>query len=510
MSKQINILSVYVKDVLRAGEELVEPENVSSPPKRIHPNVKLFKGQHGKGYLISGDSTSNPFLAPCSPADGAVLEEILGNPGEQLSGGMIYSPHEKEKRQKKKVPLPSSSKEKSKKEGEVLINRPISSSQSRLLEVFDRVNNTSPFRMTPPPPKPHEVGHWYPQLSSGRITPPRDTSHKSTEGQRQRSTEPSLSRERRSTHHSQMHDELAQREKYRESSTPDQWWKSVTPRSNEPSRSQAVQWIKPEANPADLDTSPLFPAQSTLAELPPSITGDTYREGKSDPTDSLANFSKQIVSKTLLFLEQYRTASMEERPESAFPLPLPKPSSHAIQTSPLASSYSAKRALPPPPTALSSSEDVDGENSSQVNPTADSRSSIEPLQNKNMFFARGNITTLNISDRDAHFRKNDERDRPPVDDGARVPFRSLVGLPFKLEILQNEFEEKRIREMNLLTSSMKAKRHHKRSRRLKPTPNSIFTQVSNPLFEEHRPILPGPFKKNVCGDVFGTRRPKKR
>lgn len=508
MSKQINILSVYVKDVLRAGEEFLEPENVTTPPKRIHPNVKLFKGQHGKGYLIAGDSASNPFLAPCSPADGAVLEEILGNPGEQLSGGMTYVPREKRRRQKKKVPLTDASKEKSKKDGEILLNQPMSRSESRLLESFDRVNNTSPFKMTPPPPKPHEVGHWYRRLSSAGIPSPRVTSHTSSERRRQGSKQPSSSRERGASHYPQTHDELTQREKYQESSTPDKWWHSVTPRSNDSSRTQAIHWIKPETHPVALDSSPFVPTQSTPAELPSSITNDTYWPRKSDHTDSLANFSNQIVSKTLLFLEQYRIASLEERPEPLVPLPLPKTSLHAIRTSPLSSSYSAKRAVQPPLIAFSSSEDSGSNNSSQIIPIVDSGNPSEPLKTK--FFARGNITTLNISDRDANFRKNDERDRPPTNEGARVPFRSLVGLPFKQEILQNEFEEKRIREMNLLTSSMKEKRHHKRSRRLKPTPNSIFTQVSNPVFEEHRPILPGPFKRNVCGDDFGTRRPKKR
>lgn len=498
-----------MKDMLRAGEELIEPEQVRPSSRLRRPNVKVFKGMHGNGYIISGDPTSTSYAAPCSPTDGAILEEILGNPGEQLAWGIPYTPVEKKRRHTMKKERTVGVARKDERE-KIAVSRVKNNSDTpRTTLPLERVNNTSPFKVVPPSPRPHEVGHWYRRLSSARLSSPCSARSRTCSVDRR-----SASKGPSSTQGSFQHDLLVaaptRNEEFREgSNTPTQWWKSVPEKNRKGSPSPVIQWVDSK----DVPDASIPPVEAVKrATVRPKSPNDIYSGGgeNSPENDTLTAYSKKIVDKTLSFFEHYRKVSLKATKESETTTPpLQKPSVvRRIRSPPLTTSFSNCVVNRTPRMVVSVPEDSSGSSSPLLYKDENSGNAAEPY--KTMFLPRGTVAALNISDRDTHFRQNDGQDRPPTSEGSRIPFRSLVRLPFELEILQNKLEGTRIREKNILTSSMKARRHYRRGRRHKPTPNSIFTKVSNPFFEEYPPVLPGPFKKNVEVEGFATRRPKKR
>lgn len=120
----LNVLCVNVKDLLRTADNGTAPQQVQpQPPQRVkRGNVAMFSGRDGKGYMVSGDSKSKPLLTPVSPADGAVLDEILSRPAEREGAKRALD--------------------------------------GRMISVDTRPQ-VERFEMVLPPPKPHERGHWH-------------------------------------------------------------------------------------------------------------------------------------------------------------------------------------------------------------------------------------------------------------------------------------------------------------------------------------------------------------
>lgn len=511
MSKQLNVFSAHVKDVLRAGEELIQPEKVGNPAKTRHPNVGLFKGVHGNGYIIPAAPNCNPLLAPCSPTDGAILEEILGNPGEQMSGGMPFSPPEtKRRRRVRKKPLKSASNKGAEKDSEIVCQRLKSGDGVRCLIEVDRVHSTSPFKVVPPHPKSHEVGHWYRRLSSARLS---SRSARSQTGSEEGRSGSKLSAFSRDNVHLDAHisGNLKGNEARQGSTTPMQWRKSMTGRLSKSSPTPAVHWVENGQELPEASLASQKAADGDAVESTALYQNDLSGEAEDTDSDSLSTFAKKIVDRTFLFFDNYKKSALEARKEKKMLIPLrQKPSTtRKIRSPPLQASYPSKHLGDSPRNMIVSLPESTSKNGSPLLETkgtyiADSNVS------RAMFLPRATVATLNISDRDSNFRQNDRRDRPPSGVVSSIPFHSLVRLPFELEILQSELEKKRMREINVMKFSMKARRHNKRSLQHKPTPNSIFTQVQNPFFEDDHPILPGPFKRNVDVENFGTRRPKKK
>lgn len=133
---KVNVLCVSVRDVLQANDAThLEPEKDVKPRSRGFRKVLT---SNGEGYITAEHASSIPYISPFSPANGAHLEAILGNPGEAAMG-ILPAPPKKEK--------------------ETTVSR------------LPQVGKEAPFKVVPPPPKDYQKGHWL-DLSARRTGSP--------------------------------------------------------------------------------------------------------------------------------------------------------------------------------------------------------------------------------------------------------------------------------------------------------------------------------------------------
>lgn len=487
MSKQnggnINVLCVNVKDMLRAAEAKTEPQRETNVPKRLRRNVTLYNGTSGNAYMIAGDAKSNPHLPPCSPADGAVLEEILGRPGEMQA-------------------LPPSQRKKA----EEALKKKNLKKTSRLVPTSAGLDDEEKARLkvVPPPPRPHEQGHWH-QRMSWVVTSTAGGNDPSGLQHQQQQPPPHLPRLsaaagdiRLSTHIRGSTSAVTGT-----SSKDGQSSHSGLP---EVSLEECARWVDPIELPASsqvsLDVSSTLPSSSAVPPPPPPVPE------RKEP--ELSTVAKDILNHTLTFLDRYKPNALEtdrvaeEPPLSSAAASKVEPAKSSTSTNPLAS-------RPPRARKMSSARTFESSRPSFVRlPESCSSSSSSDIaeldevkrpHSSAYYGPRSGVATRTIPVTEP----SDWEVPKPIPEKRRLPFQHLLNQPFEVEIQQIAFESKRHREMNINQFNMKSRRpkYRKAQRNLQ-----VYGLASKPDDVAH--YVPGPFKRNTDGTAFPTRRPKKK
>eukprot|EP00796_Vickermania_ingenoplastis_P005078 gene5078-3664_t len=417
----LNVVCVNVKDIMRAAERSVVPEPLP-PPRRVRcKNVQLYKGN---GYVITGDSRSNPNFPPVSPADGAILEAILGNPAGC-------------------PPLPPNNMDTQERHA-----RPPALQQKQRKEEF---------RVTPPPPKPHEQGHWHDARLSIK-GPPRRVPAKKASPVPPPLVIPTI---QLASNIRDVKADVAQR-----------------------SSSDSTEWVDPIqllSGTASTEDS-MTPVSSALQATTTTATTATTTD-KAPP--ELSPVAATILHNTLTFLDRYKPSALQEQDattaetttviESQAPL-----TSRALSSSRFSSKAQSSRGAFRSQETLSSSSDTDSD--SVVEASEKGRGNSPKV-----FVPRSGTTRYLPVD-----EPMDWVEPHRVKIKQRLPFQHMLNLPFEVEMKRIAFEHQRHRELNINKFNMKTRRpRYRKARRNLEHYGLSF----NPEDSVHH--IPGPFKRHV-------------